>query len=412
MRKLHIGVLSEPDHFHTRKWVKALREAGAEVTVFSFFQDQIPEAPCVYIPPVATRGGKFTYLSYLLTGQRLRKALEAHQVDVLNPINVTPYGVWGRWSGFRPMAMVSMGADILEYPPRLHDALFPVNRAWSQPTHTDLRGLDRMVFAAKWHVFRSQVAAALRASAFITGDNLHLVDSVRAYFGIDSAKVHLHRWGVEPELFAATGSELTQLRTALGIPEGKRLIISPRGLKPIYQGDIILSAFEQLLQEGACPDHQFVALSAGYDIPARLDAQARELAGRYEQFTYVPQILPREQVLQLWNLCDVMISAPVYDGYSNALSEARYMGVVPVVNDIPASHELIVHQQNGWIVEGAFTPDRLARALREVMADLAGWKEKFEKVNREWIEKNALLSRNMAVFLERCEALVADTSNS
>ena len=62
--------------------------------------------------------GNYTYLSYLFGGRPLRNALKEHQIQVLNPINITPYGVWALRSRYRPIVAVAMGADILEYPPK------------------------------------------------------------------------------------------------------------------------------------------------------------------------------------------------------------------------------------------------------------------------------------------------------
>ncbi len=401
---LHIGVLAEPDHFHTRKWVKSLQAAGARVTIFSFSPTIIPEAPCVQVIPNAQWKGKHTYLSYLFSGKKLLTALHTHGVDVVNPIDVTPFGVWGRVSGFRPMAMVSMGADILEYPPTTTLLPFPASRSWSSEDPEPLGASDRLIFGLKWRIFRHQVKKALDASAFITGDNLHLVDSVKAYFDIPAEKVRLHRWGVEPELFEHNPATLARLKKRLNIQPGELVVMSPRGLKPIYQGDIILEGFRLMMESGACPHVRFIALSAGYDIPAAIDLKARKLEADYEQFTYVSEVLPREDVLALWPLCQIMISAPVYDGYSNALSEARYAGVIPVVNDIPASQELLIHQENGWYVS-PFTPEQLSNELGTLLANLEHWKHKFAGPNRSWIEANAMLTTNMARFYSWCREI-------
>ena len=96
---MHIGVVAPPESFHTQKWVSGLLAAGADVTTFSFTPGQIPGVNAVQIPPRFTRKGELTYLSYLAGGPALRQALKTHQIDVVNPLNVTPFGVWAYLSG-------------------------------------------------------------------------------------------------------------------------------------------------------------------------------------------------------------------------------------------------------------------------------------------------------------------------
>ena len=111
---MRIGILSDPNNFHTRKWAKALERAGNEVTVFSFENNHASEIHAIRVKPAFSTGDKFTYLSYLASGARLRDALAQENIDLVNALNVTPFGVWGRMSGFHPLVISAMGADIFE----------------------------------------------------------------------------------------------------------------------------------------------------------------------------------------------------------------------------------------------------------------------------------------------------------
>lgn len=399
---MHFAVLSDPNHFHTQKWVKGLLEAGQEVSVFSFEKGEIEGANCVRINPRFSRKGQATYLSFLFSGKALLKALQEHQIDILNPINMTPYGVWGRNAHFTPMVSIAMGADILEYPPKDLD-LLPESRRWEKQTTEVYGPLQGFISRLKRRFFRGQVQKALDASSLITGDNLLLVHAVREWFGIAEKKVHLNRWGIEEELFKMSAVEEKGLKEKFGIADGQRVVLSPRGLKPIYQGDIIIAAFEKLLKAGR--KEKYILLSAGYEIPQEVDEKAQRLSQAYPNFHYVRGLIPREEACKLWNLTDVFISAPIYDGYSNALSEGRFMGAVPIVNDIPATQELLVHKKNGWIVD-PFEPQKLAEELEIVLEDVDEWKETFSAKNREWILANAHLKSNMKAFVEACEKLL------
>lgn len=395
-QKIHIGVLCDPASFHTQKWSQALQRNGAKVTVFSFSAVKIEGIDCVKIEPTFTRGDKLTYLSFMYSGKALRDALEAHQVDVLNPINVTPYGVWAARSGFRrPLATVSMGADILEYPPQATDSPYAT---WTNREKPGFK--DRLINRLKYHFYRFHVKKALDASAFITGDNLELVNSVIDWFDIPTQKVHLNRWGVEEDLFHPTEARLDDLRAKYGVKKGQRVILSPRGMKPIYQGELILDAFSNLVPQ--YPDVKFIMLSAGYEVSKTVEDKAILLGKNHPNFYYEFGLIPREEVIELWELVDLFISAPLYDGYSNAVAEGRYGGAIPLINTIPGNLEILEHGKTGWFVD-PFTSVNLVLAIQSLLPEIATHKKQFHEISLPWILEHSELNANIRKFIKLCE---------
>lgn len=400
---MHIGILSDPANFHTKKWACALQKAGAKVTVFSFSQDWIQGVPCVSIEPKSTINGQLTYRSYLAGGPDLFEELVRHKIDLINPINVTPFSVWGMRSGFRPMVSIAMGADILEYPSRFSELEIDPERIWNSNA-TKMGLLSKVQYRFKWSVFRKYIKQALEASDLITGDNLELVYAVRNWFDIPDERVKLNRWGVEPATFTTDEAKRSALRKKYGVRDWQKVVLSPRGMKPVYQGDVILDAFERLVRRGV-RDLKLIMLSAGYDIPPEVDAKAIALAEQFENFHYERSLLPRQEVIDLWSIVDSFVVAPVYDGYSNALAEGRYAGAIPIVNDISAHRELLAHQKNAWMVD-PFTPEHLADGIIKVMEEYEHWQGEFAPLNRAWIEAHSLLDENITSFLADCESVL------
>ncbi|MFM2376291.1 MAG: hypothetical protein RLZZ165_1388, partial [Bacteroidota bacterium] len=64
-RKMRIAVLSDPNNFHTQKWVRALAKAGAEVIVMSYDAYEQQEIPAIRLSPPIGRNGRYSYLDYL-----------------------------------------------------------------------------------------------------------------------------------------------------------------------------------------------------------------------------------------------------------------------------------------------------------------------------------------------------------
>ncbi|MEM6264276.1 MAG: glycosyltransferase [Bacteroidota bacterium] len=394
---MHVGVLCSPGSFHTHKWCHGLKRAGAQVTLFSLEQGTCPGIETVYVPPRFSRKGQPSYLSYLFSGDRLLKVLQEYQVDVLNPINITPFGVWADRSGFRPLVSVAMGADILEYPLNYGDR--PLHN-WEETAPPGK--FSQLIAPLKWRIFRTLVSHSLSESSYITGDNLVLVDAIKDWFQIPPNKIHLNRWGVEPSLFHPSKDTLQKVQSYFGIQPGQPVVLAPRGMKPIYQGEIILQSYAHLLAAGKFSHVKFLIFSAGYQISGKTLELAENLADTYPNFQYVSDQLPREWVLALWPMVNLFISAPIYDGYSNAVAEGRYAGAIPVVNDSPATQELFIDKHNGHVI-APFTPENLCKRLTHLLDNLQDEQERLRTINRQWIESNSVLEENMKRFLARCE---------
>lgn len=398
---MHIGVIAPPESFHTQKWVSGLRAAGADVTTFSFTPGQVPGVTAVQVVPRFTRGGKLSYLSYLCSGDRLRTALRAHRVDLVTPLNVTPFGVWAWRAGVHPLVSIAMGADVLEYPPQATTAVNHLRRWESDGQEPE--GIKALMQRAKWHAFRHLVRRTLHRSALITGDNLQLVHAVRDWFEVPAERVQLNRWGIEPELFQPDPAIQAQLRQRLNLRPGQPLVLSPRGVKPVYQADVVLDAAEQLIAEEQL-SFKLVVMGTGYDAPAHLDRQARRLKRQSPHFHYQTELLPREWMPQLWLMTDAFINIPAYDGFSNALNEGRYAGAIPLVNDIPAHREVLQPDGHARFIN-PLTPATLAQALLDLLPQLSFLKAHFAQSNRQWVEQNAVLALNMQRLVRAMESL-------
>ncbi|MEO1449712.1 MAG: glycosyltransferase [Bacteroidota bacterium] len=401
---MHIGVLSDPENFHTQKWAYGLQEAGAKVTIFSFSDYELPGITCVKVPPRFTFKGELTYASFLYSGPGLAKWLKSFRVDILNPVNVTPYGVWGLQSGFRPMISMAMGADILEYPPDEKDLSVPLDRTWSSQAAGQTSLWQRNMYSIKWKRFRKEVQRVLENSDLIFGDNMQLVHAVRDWFQIPAERVLLNRWGIDPALFEPKPEEEAALRQRYNIRDWQQVVLSPRGMKPIYQGDLILGAFERLVRRGV-RDANMIMLGTGYDIPAELEAKAKDLEAHYPNFHLETELLSRKTLGSLWHLTDICVNAPAYDGFSNALCEARYTGTVPLVNDIPAHREVLEPDVHARYID-PFTPEHLADAIMDTMERFDSLRPVMAAANGKWIRQHAMLAVNMERFLKSCRQVM------
>jgi glycosyltransferase involved in cell wall biosynthesis len=394
---MRLALLSDPHNFHTQKWAMALVRAGADVRTFSFDPPAATGPPHTQLP----LKGKLNYAAYLHGGPALLAALKAHDIQVVNALNLTPFGVWAARSGFKPLILSAMGADVWEFlPGRLRPPGLAA-RSWD-----NLEGRSWNWQAQKARLlrplYRRWVQQALAAADLITADNQPLIDALQAGFGVASDRVELLRFGLEPDLFVPDPALLADVLRRLGIPAGKRIVLSPRGLKSVYQADIILDGFQRVLATGRS-DTCFVLLGAGYPVAPSLLAQAANAPQGLLRI--ITERLSRAELAQLWNVVDIFVSAPVYDGYSAAVAEGRYAGAVPLVNAIPGNLEVIQHGDNGWICD-PFNGGTLAAVLGQLLDAEPGWRRQVAGKNRAWIIQHSLVDPNAERLLTLAERLI------
>lgn len=119
---------------HIIKWCKWFTKRNHEVHVISFTPGEIENTKVHLIDiGVNTQGSDIGKLRYLVSGNRIKKIVDAVSPDVVNVHYATSYGSAVALSGLRGYALSVWGADIYDFPRKsiLHKALlrFSLDRA-------------------------------------------------------------------------------------------------------------------------------------------------------------------------------------------------------------------------------------------------------------------------------------------
>lgn len=399
---MHIAILNDANNFHTQKWAKNIAASGAKVSIICFDDFHSSEVPVIALKPRFSRDGFPNFLSFLMMGREFAEVLEQEKVDVVFAINVTPYGILARKTRFKPCILFAVGMDILEFPPKDKINVALQTRNWNNQEE-DNSFLSKLKYAVRHFIVRKEVKKALDFADVIMGDNLVLTNATETWFDIPNAKIRLNRGGVEPKLFEVGEDRIAEIRKKYAIPSDKKIVLVPRGLKPIYQADIIVDAIECLQKQGR-KDVYFIVLGTYSAISSSIDKQLLALSQSSGLLLYQKEMVAREEMYALWNCIDAFVSAPIYDGYSATVAEGRYAGAIPIVNDTAATRELFQHQENAWIV-APFTAKNLANELNIVLDKLAFWKEKFADTNHQWVEKNSLMAESATKVVKWAQEL-------
>ena len=385
---MRIAILSQANNFHCQKWSQALADAGATVFVYGFTPF---ENKNVKIRTLNTYFG-YRYLDFWLTAPRLRMMFYQDKIDVVHPLHLTPFGTWGVLAaGKRPVVAAAIGADVLEY--SSHNQI--ITRKWENSNRLDVSSWKKI----KHQFFKWQVQQVVNQAKLITADNQTLIESLKMDFSVDPQKLLLLRWGIEPELFCLSENEKNIERKRWHLSDNQKVCLIPRGANYFYQADIILEAVQKSLQSGLI-NWKFIILSAGYIVAETIRATAKQMESQFPaNFSWVPTQLSRIEMARLWQITDAFINAPSYDGFSAALNEGRFVGAIPIYNQIPAHIELLQDGYNGILVH-PFDAENLHKTLLNLPQSIQN-QEVFKKRNQHWVLNNAQLKPAAKIMLNK-----------
>jgi glycosyltransferase involved in cell wall biosynthesis len=254
----------------------------------------------------------------------LRRALWSIRPDVLHAHFLTRYGWAARLSGFRPYVITVWGSDVFVTP-----RSSPHARLWAGRT--------------------------LSNAALVTAVSADLARAA-VDLGAPPERIQIVQFGVDPQEFKP-GTASDTLRSRWGL-EGRRVVFSPRALRPIYRHEVAVRATALL------PDDVTLLLvdwqpNAEYRAELVRLIDELELGGRVR---FVPPI-PHEDLADYYRLSDVVVSLPTTDAFPVTALEAMACGTPLVMGELPSAHEGLDGVDAGAIVAGD-DPIAVAAAIR------------------------------------------------
>ncbi len=238
-------------------------------------------------------------------------------------------------------------------------------------------GSDILVAPSRGRLTAWLTRRVLKACTLTTSDSMHMAARMRE---LGAREVMVFPFGLE-----AMPPEPPRKDDAL--------FFANRGLEPLYAPQRVLELFAGLA--GAWPAARLVVANDGSlrgELERRVEALG--LAGRVSFTGRLDAAAQAARYAEArWYL-----SLPTSDSVSVSVLEAMAHGCIPVLSDLPANRELVVHGRNGWIC-----------AARELPAleDLRGLLQRREIVaatNREWVANHAMFGTAVERFVARLYA--------
>jgi len=183
--------------------------------------------------------------------------------------------------------------------------------------------------------------------------------------GICAEKVH-HVGG---------GCSIDVTKIDTGKKEGNRFLFVGKEWKR-KNGPLVVDAFRRL--QAMCPEQKMELYIAG---PETIPADIQGIQG----IVYLG-LLPREELIRYYNLCDYFVMPSAFEAYGLVFAEALCFGLPCIGKNLCAMPEFIQNGQNGYLIEEN-DANELAQAMKRLLLEGKDMSRKLIRQRDAYLEK-------------------------
>jgi glycosyltransferase involved in cell wall biosynthesis len=241
-------------------------------------------------------------------------------------------------------------------------------------------GSDILEFPKKNNLLKRMVIYILKHADAFTADAEIVVDRMKELYPALDKEVTIANFGIEPFY--------------KDIPK-ENIVYSNRLHRKLYRIDTIIRAFNYFISNQT---KEWKLVIAGENVETEKLKKLTNDLGLDQSVEFIGWV-DRKINNEYYNKALIFVSIPSSDATAISLLEAMHAGCIPVVADLPASHEWIEDGINGVIVK-SLEENFLQRAL-ELDA------QKVKSINQEIINKKGLKSVNRDKFIKLYKQILA-----
>lgn len=178
-------------------------------------------------------------------------------------------------------------------------------------------------------------------------------------------------------------------RKTLGFNEEDILVCFLANVRPFKGLTYLLQATHHLPQTLPV---RFVFIGSGYDKPEiRKEMEESPMKDRFHLVGF------RNDSKELLAACDCLVQVSTHgEGLSKSVVEAMFLGIAPIITDIPGNHDLLEPGQSGWMVP-VKDPQAIAIALQE-MANNANERKRRGENARMYMQKHFHIDQTVVAY--------------
>jgi glycosyltransferase involved in cell wall biosynthesis len=351
---MHILYLCHADNYHIQKWIPALKRAGSKITVGTLrpdhdlngADDQIALLP----RPLSNH---FDFARAAHTVSRLFNKIKP---DVVLASYAPGYGWSAVLAGVRPLVVQTWSRDA-----ELPGSLVSIK------DHAIVKILGRHV---------------LRKSDGVTADGLYCKEVLMKNLGLNAEKIHAAPWGIDLTFFSEPERYRSEKRASLGITSNETVLFCPRGVYWYYQPEKVLPALLSILERN--PKLKIILTLLNHSVEKGVAFYLQKLQN-HPSVHVLPSFVSPDEMRRLFAASDFFLSAPKFDGVSEAITEGRAMGSIPILNRIGSNLERVIEGFHGLYVDDT-SSEKLAYTLLQAMETRLEDLQKIRSNNFSWVK--------------------------
>ncbi len=330
---MKIVYIANAGSVHFKRWYEFFIAHGHEVHLISSnpalleYKLDIPGLPIYYLPDYKSENRKFSFMMNTLRLpfiiKRIKEIIRDINPDVLHAHQVYAEGFWGALSGFRPLIVTPIGAD-----------------------------MD--TFSYQYYIYGKISEYVLRQADLVTGDSYTVKDNC-THFGMKS-NFKLIQNGVDTDKFKWGKNE--SVRKNYGIGASQPLVFYARGFDAIYNVDLIIQAIPIILKK--IPECKFVLARYSADT----DDEFKKLVHRMglQGSVIFTGFIDHAEMPGHYQAADLYLSVPRIDNSPHSVYEAMACGVPTIIGRLPWTVYEMRHRENTYIIDDV-NPESIARAV-------------------------------------------------
>lgn len=200
----------------------------------------------------------------------------------------------------------------------------------------------------------------LRKADYITSKSHYLTETVDRLAGVGD-KTERIVWGIPVSKFER--SDPSALRRSLGLGAERRVILSPKILRPLYRIHLVIEAMDIVRRE--IPEAVLVVTeySPDPDYKAALSARVTEL-GLAEHVIFCGRV-DHAEMPTYYSMADIAVAVPSSDGLPQTLLESMACRTPNILSHLPRYEEIVRHEESAYFVDA--TPESIARGILRLL---------------------------------------------
>ena len=335
---MRICYLARAKQLYFVRWYEYFINRGHEVHVVSGDDSlinldvEMPAGVNVhYVPEIKLRNQVLSFgynlLRLPLIIRQLKKIIKHISPDIIHAHQITPSGLWAALSNYHPFIITPMGSDVI-------------------------------VHARKNLLYKFITKYVLRKADAITSDSITLQEAVFELGG-SPEKTHIIQNGVDFKVFNSKVDK-NKIRKKLGLGNSP-VILSTRGISPLYNVDYIVEAIPKVLQ--SFPDAKFLFTYVMEDLIYKV----KELVERLAVSNSVRFIgfVDHQEMPFYHAAADILVSVPSSDSSPCSVYEAMACRTPVVISDLPWAKHFMKDRENARIV-----PVKQSEAIADAILDI------------------------------------------